>query len=245
MKAARGRGSARMLLLDLDGTLAPIVPTPEEAAVPEETLAALRRLTRLGWSVAIVSGRPAADARKMVPVRGVKIFGSHGAEAGEGRTRVSAKLLRRLEKEAMELAAAFPGVLVERKPVGIAFHDRMVPRGRLASWRRKLESWLSEQDLTGLERLDGKRVVELRPEGAHKGSVVEKFATAGPDDSLVGIGDDETDEDMFRALEGKGLSIRVAPPRKRSVAAARLASPLAVRRFLLHLAELSEGWPKR
>jgi trehalose-6-phosphatase len=70
--------------------------------------------------------------------------------------------------------------------------------------------------------------------------VADQFITRGRDDSLVGIGDDETDEDLFRALRGKGLSIRVAPPRTKSIALARLASPLGVQRFLLRLAELSE-----
>jgi len=199
-------------------------------------------LLRLGWSIAIVSGRPAADAKAMVRIRGIKIFGSHGAEgSGAAASRPSRRLLNRLERGATRLAAAVPGVLVERKPYGIAFHDRLVPRGRLASWRRKLDGWLESQELTGLERLDGKRVVELRPEGAHKGAVVTGLQGARRDDSLVGIGDDETDEDMFRALRGKGLSVRVAPPRTKSVAAARLPSPLAVQRFLLLLAELSEG----
>jgi trehalose-phosphatase len=241
-RAARRRNAARTLLLDLDGTLAPLAPTPDAAKVPRPTLQALRRLLRLGWSIAIVSGRPAADARAMVGVRGVKIFGSHGVEgSGTIATKPARSLLNRLEREATELSAGVPGVLVERKPFGIAFHDRQVPRGRLASWRRKLDGWLEGQELAGLQRLDGKRVVELRPEGAHKGAVVARLQSAGRDDSLVGIGDDETDEDMFRALRGKGLSVRVAPPRKRSIAAARLPSPLAVQRFLLLLAELSES----
>jgi trehalose-phosphatase len=238
-RAARRCGAARTLLLDLDGTLAPLAPTPDAAEVPPETLSALRRLLALGWSIAIVSGRPAADARAMVPIRGVRIYGSHGAEGESGGMKAPDRLLRRLEKEAIELSAGIRGVLVERKPYGIAFHDRLVKRGQLASWKRRLDEWLASQDLTGFERLDGKRVVELRPEGAHKGAVVERFETRGRDDSLVGIGDDETDEDLFRALRGKGFSVRVAPPRKKSIAEARLPSPLGVQRFLLRLAELS------
>jgi trehalose-phosphatase len=234
-----------MLLLDLDGTLAPIAPTPAAAEVPAPTLAALGNLVELGWSIAVISGRAAADAAKLVPVKGVKIFGSHGAE-GDRRspTKASQRRLDRLAVEAGELAANVPGIFVERKPFGIALHDRQVARGRLPSWRRMLEEWLTSAEIEGLERLDGKRVVELRPEGANKGGIVGRLlkrCTANlPDDSLVAIGDDETDEDMFRALKGKGLAVRVAAPGKKTLAAARLASPLGVQRFLMRLAELSE-----
>jgi trehalose 6-phosphate phosphatase len=244
-RAARRAGAARTLLLDLDGTLAPIAPTPADAEVPAATLAAMENLVKLGWSVAVISGRPAADAAGMIPVAGVKIFGSHGAERRRRpSTKAAARRLERLAAQAEELAAGVPGAMVERKPFGIALHDRQVARGRLASWRRMLEEWLAVADTAGLERLDGKRVVELRPRGANKGTVVEQLsggcAVIRPDDSLVAIGDDETDEDMFRTMKGKGLAVRIAPPGAKTLAGARLASPLGVQRFLLRLAELSE-----
>ncbi len=209
------------------------------------TLAAMKSLVKLGWSIVVISGRPSADAAEMIPVDGVKIIGSHGAECGRGPlAKAAARRLERLAAQAEELAAGFPGALVERKPFGIALHDRLVARGRLSAWRRMLEEWLASADTAGLERLDGKRVVELRPSGANKGAVVERLsegcAGSGPDDSLVAIGDDETDEDMFRSMKGKGLAVRVAPPRTKTLAEARLASPLGVQRFLLRLAELSK-----
>jgi trehalose-phosphatase len=241
-RAARRAGAWRTLLLDLDGTLAPIAQTPGQAAVPEATLEALRRVVAHGWTVAVVSGRPAALARRMVPVAGVRIFGSHGLE---GTWRVakrraapprSHRRIERLAAAARRLAATTPGVLIERKPAGVAFHDRRVPRRLRASWRRRLETWLANRDLSGLDRLDGKCVVELRPAGVHKGRIVEALprrpGAPRPDASLVGIGDDRTDEDLFRALRGRGLAVRVGPPGARSVARSRLPSPAAVQRFL-------------
>jgi trehalose 6-phosphate phosphatase len=244
-RAARRAGAWRTLLLDLDGTLAPIAPTPGEAAVPQATLGALHQLIAHDWTVAVVSGRPAAQVRRMVAVRGVRIFGSHGLEGtwgvaqrrpGPARSR---RRIKRLTAAVRRLAATTPGVLVEHKPAGVAVHDRCVPQRLRASWRRRLEAWLANRDLSGIERVDGKCVVELRPVGVHKGRVVEALpfrpGVSCPDASLVGVGDDRTDEDLFRALRGRGLAVRVGPPGARSVARSRLPSPAAVQRFLIEL----------
>jgi trehalose 6-phosphate synthase/phosphatase len=233
-----------MLLLDLDGTLAPLAPRPELAEVPKATLAAIRRLVAQGWRVGIVSGRPAAEARRMVPLRGVRVFGSHGLEGSWGPRRrgraVPVRLRRRLAalaRSAKTLAAGTPGAWVERKPAGVAIHDRSVPRSRLAAWRRRRSRWLAGQELEGLEKLAGKRVLELRPEGVHKGRVVAQLPLPGrADASLIAIGDDRTDEDLFRAVRGRGLGVRVGRAGVRTLARHRLASPHAVRRFLERLA---------
>jgi len=244
-RAARRRGAARTLLLDLDGTLAPIVATPDAARVPTATLDALRRLIRNGWRIAVVSGRPASQVCRLVPISGLKVFGSHGLEGRWSRgaqVRVPAAVRRRLAdvaRSAEALAAATPGAVVERKPAGVAIHDRNVPRRRLGQWRRRLARWLDGLDLDGLEHLRGKRVLELRPVGVHKGLVAagvrRRAGAAVPDRSLVAVGDDRTDEDLFRGLDGRGLAVRVGRRGVRTVAQARLASPAAVQRFLQRL----------
>jgi trehalose 6-phosphate phosphatase len=146
------------------------------------------------------------------------------------------------------LGATTPGVLIERKPAGVAVHDRLVPRRHRATWRRRLERWLANADLRGLERIGGKCVVELRPAGTNKGRVVETLprrpGAPRPDASLVGIGDNHTDEDMFRALRGRGLAVRVGRAGARSVARSRLPSPAAVRRFLNELARAPRRGPR-
>jgi trehalose-phosphatase len=244
-RAARRRGAARTLLLDLDGTLAPIVATPDAACVPAATLDALRRLIGNGWCIAIVSGRPAPEVSRLVPLPGIKVFGSHGLEgrwSGGARIRVSPALRRRLAdvaRSAEHLAATTPGAMVERKPAGVAIHDRNVSPQGMRQWRRRLARWLGGLDLDGLEHLRGKRVLELRPVGVHKGLVAagapRRAGAAVPDHSLVAIGDDRTDEDLFRGLDGQGLAVRVGRPGVRTVAQARLASPAAVQRFLQRL----------
>jgi trehalose 6-phosphate phosphatase len=246
--AARRRGARRTLLLDLDGTLAPIAPTPSEAVVPAATLQALARLIVRGWTIAVVSGRPAAQVRRLVPVRGVRVFGGHGLEgtwSGSGRRPTTPRERRRLAHLAdavSRLAADTRGVMIELKPTGVAVHDRLVPRRHRASWRRRLARWLADADLRGLDRTRGKCVVELRAAAADKGRVVRTLprrpGAPRPDASLVGIGDDRTDEDLFRALRGRGLAVRVGRADARSVARSRLSSPAAVQRFLIELARV-------
>ncbi len=245
-EASREPGAARTLLLDVDGTLAPIVATPERARVPGETLEALAALLRAGWRIALVSGRPAAEVRRLVPVRGVRVFGSHGLEGSWTGARSSGvpaalrRLLDDLEREGRRLAADFPGASVERKPAGLAFHDRALRGGALRSFRARLAEWLDERDLEGLERVAGKRVLELRPAGSGKGRVVRTLPRTRRrrrDASLVAIGDDRTDEDMFGELGERGLSIRVGRSLRGSMAQERLASVAAVREFLAALAD--------
>jgi len=235
-------GALKTLLLDVDGTLAPIAPTPEEAAVPERTLDALRALAAEGWTVALVSGRPSSEVRSMVPIRRAKVFGSHGLQGSwspGGSAPLSPTLRRRLgalADEAERLAVSFPGVLVERKHAGVALHDRKLTARRRGEWHRRVDEWLKETDLEGLELLSGRRVLEIRPVGVHKGRVAETMpgyrAGAPRDDSLVAIGDDRTDEDLFHAVARCGMTIRVGRAGKKTRAAHRLASPLAVGRFL-------------
>jgi len=246
-RAARQTGARRVLLLDLDGTLAPIAPTPESARVPRATLQALCALVAQGWTIAVVSGRPSSQVRGLIAIRAVKAFGSHGLEGSwtGGRTTTLdptiRKRLARLARDGARLAATTPGARVERKPAGVAFHDRKVPPARLRRWRDRLRTWLEHQDLKGLESLKGRRVLELRPAGTHKGSVAKRLLEHSPDpenndDSLVAIGDDRTDEDLFRAVGKRGLTVRVGRAGVATAARERLPSPISVQRFLTTLA---------
>jgi trehalose 6-phosphate phosphatase len=235
------------LLLDVDGTLAPLAPTPEAAVVPDSTLRALRRLADLGWTVVVVSGRPLAEVRRMVPVRKLVAFGSHGLEGGFDPSDLPAAIepdvaerLETLKRTAPLLAETIPGVRVELKPAGIAFHDRLVESERLDAWHERLRGWFSLQAMDGLERLHGKRVVEVRVAGGDKGVAVRAIAArkrvTREDPSFIAIGDDVTDEDMFRAIVGLGLAVKVGDGSEPTEARLRLATPCEVGRFLVALA---------
>ena len=248
-RAARRRGAARALVLDLDGTLAPIAPRPADARVPAAVLDTLARLVRAGWRVAIVSGRPASGARRLVPVPGVVVFGSHGIERDGApptskRFREAGRRAARLARAARAAFGEFDGVLIERKPFGCAFHHRALDARTRQRFLRRLHAWLLVRDTRGLALLDGRRVVELRPAGVGKGVVARRWPparTAKPGDhSLVAIGDDVTDEELFTALSGRGLSVSVSRGRKATIAQRRLRGTAAVRRLLSRLAVASD-----
>jgi trehalose-phosphatase len=248
-RAARRPRAARVLVLDLDGTLAPIVERPGDARVPPAALDALSRLCGVGWRLAIVTGRPAATARRMVPLPGVAIFGSHGLEDGTGaiRTRTLREASRRaasIAHAARGLLRAFPGASVERKPFGCAFHHRALDRAARARFLRALRAWLAEQETRGLEILRGRGVIELRPSGSGKADVLGRWPAARAarrgDRSFVAIGDDRSDEELFAALGGRGLTVRVGPARRPSTARRRLPGTSAVARLLRTLASGAE-----
>ena len=247
--AAARPGAARTLLLDLDGTLAPLVALPELARVLPGSLAALGSLVDAGWRAAVISGRPWREARDLVPIPGVVVFGSHGAEDETGKLVLDqgglGLRLDGLARSAERLAASFPGVLIERKPAGIALHHRALAGELRERWVARRDAWADGLDLAGLLRTPGDCVLELRAQGATKGSVARRYVPQAdaclPDESFVVLGDDVTDEDMFRVVSGAGLAVRVGPDPRQSLAQHRLASPHAVLHFLEALGVSSPG----
>jgi trehalose-phosphatase len=129
---------------------------------------------------------------------------------------------------------------VESKPAGVGFHDRSVPDALRSSWRSRVRAILGTGLPPGFEVVRGRRVVEIRLTGWSKGTIVAtrpgRRRGEGLDRSLLAIGDDTTDEDMFRAIRGEGLGVLVAPRLRRSAATRRLGSPRQVGKFLALLA---------
>jgi trehalose 6-phosphate phosphatase len=188
------------VLLDVDGTLAPIVERPEDARVPDE---ARRELARLGGRyalVACVSGRPGADVERMLGVPGVAIVGEHGLE---------------LAPEAGHWAdalATFAGSVdwpVERKPLSLTFHFRRVDDEAAA--RAYLTRVADAAETAGLIPRWGRMVLEIRPPvAADKGTAVRALITRAGVSRALYAGDDTTDVDAFRGLDGLELGVRVA-----------------------------------
>jgi len=208
-------------MLDVDGTLAPIVVRPELAQVPEETRAELRRLVGRYALVACISGRTGADAYRLVGVDGIFYVGVHGlelapeADAWRGPLRGFAEL-------------EWPWL--EDKGLTVAFHWREAPDEGAA--RRELEAIAERARASGLEARWGRKVLELRPPvDADKGTAVRSLL--GKHDLRRGLyaGDDTTDLDAFRGLDGCEVAVRVAvasaesPPGLREAADLVLSSP--------------------
>jgi trehalose 6-phosphate phosphatase len=188
------------ILLDVDGTLAPIATRPEDASVPEETRAEVERLAGRYALVACISGRTGEDARRLVGVDGIRFVGSHGLElepeAAEWRERI----------HSFAAGIDWP---VEDKGLTVSFHYRQA--GDEEAALAYLEEVAERARGEGLLPRFGRKVLEIRPPvHADKGTAVgHLLAEAGLQRALY-AGDDTTDLDGFRALDGLELGIRVA-----------------------------------
>ena len=217
--AARPRG----LFFDIDGTLSAIAPTPESATLLPDVAELLEQLRTRFDVVALVSGRAADDARRMVGLPGVLYIGNHGLERIEGDA-ATVQVLPEAEPyvEAVNttlddldatLAARFPGVHIERKGVTGSIHVRNAPDPDAAeeSIARSLTTIAVPR---GLLVTRGRRIVEVRPpvavdKGVAVAGVIRERGLRG----ALYLGDDRTDLDAFRALRqlaGEGVCQTVA-----------------------------------
>jgi trehalose 6-phosphate phosphatase len=188
------------LLLDVDGTLAPIVDRPEDASVPAQTRALLRELASRYALVACVSGRPEDDARRVVGVDGLVYVGEHGLGLDPGAGEWRAQL---------EEVVAGAGRPAEWKKFSVAFHFRTAKdeQAAIAELRQIMERALE----LGLRARWGRKVLEvLPPVDVDKGTAVRALlAERGLRRGLY-AGDDTTDLEAFRGLDGLELAVRVA-----------------------------------
>jgi trehalose 6-phosphate phosphatase len=243
----RARDGRMLLALDFDGTLAPIVPVPEDAGIlpaAREPLAALAR--RADTRVAIVSGRGLEDVRRRVGLDELHYAGNHGLEIDgpsvrqvhEEATRARPALAACAQRLSDEFASTY-GVLVEDKGLTLSLHYRMVEDARTgAAIVGRVRALCGDVD--GLRITEGKKVVEIRPDvdwdkGRATNFLLEQLLPAGG--IVVFIGDDRTDEDAFRAIDGRGEGVIVAdPPPADTAAASFVRSPAEVAELLARLA---------
>ena len=224
----RLRRSPLLIALDIDGTIAPLAPTPQEAEVPPVTLGLLQRLAALsGVHVAFVTGRAASDGRRLAAVERSHLIGNHGLELlhPDGTVAVHEEAqdhARHVTDAAHALTAALssvPGVIVENKTWSLSIHFRLTPRPDVA---RVIEAVNAAAAQHNLRLTSGKEIVELRPRiASNKGTALLSLAdTLGVwsggvlRGAILYAGDDRTDEDAFRALRSRSddaITIRVGP----------------------------------
>jgi trehalose 6-phosphate phosphatase len=200
-----GRGA---ILCDIDGVLAPIVRRAEEAQVRPETSLLLGRLAGRYATVACISGRSAADARRLVGVGRIAYAGSHGAELlepGAARARTN-PAFQRWEKDVKRFVQARDTAALRRLRVRIedkgaiaSFHWRDVPDEDAA--RGHLEELAREAEAEGLSTHWGRKVLEIRPPVPFdKGQAVRELLGLDSPRAALFAGDDTTDLDAFDAL---------------------------------------------
>jgi trehalose 6-phosphate phosphatase len=233
------------LLLDIDGTLLDIAPSPHEVKVPPAllaTLACLRQQT--AGALAFVSGRSVSDIDVIFAPLQLTAVGGHGAEIRrlvDGKvTQDGVAPLAEPLRARIRAIGDKPGIVVEDKGYSIALHYRRAPEKRQAI-HDAVEAIRSELPPNCVEVLAGKAMVEIKKAGFNKGTAIRElmrhppFAGRRP----IFVGDDVTDDAAFAVmpeLGGLAMSVgRIAPG-----AARRFEAPADVRRWLARICKGAE-----
>ncbi len=241
---------ALALFLDYDGTLTPIVRHPSQARLSAGTRRLLRRLSvEKKIRVAVVSGRALEDVRRMTGVNRICYVGNHGLELEGPKLRYvnptaqkCRPVLRRIARRLKEAVSPIPGAWVEDKGLTLTLHFRQAaPAGKKLARRVFHGIVRPYQDKKQVRITAGKEVFEVRPPVRWtKGTVVSwllaRRSALSPGPVLpVYIGDDLTDEDAFRALGTRGISVAVGAGNPLTRAQYRVRSSSEAVRFLRRL----------
>lgn len=245
-----------LIVLDYDGTLAPLQARRDRARPLRGVVTVLDGLSEAaGTTVGVLSGRSVEELFQLLTasqperLQRVLLLGEHGWENCFGEEicvhPVPARagdLLARAERGARQMGF---GRLLERKRASIVLHTRSLPPEE-SRWIgcacRALWSEFACTDALRLDEIDGG--LELRAAGRDKGSTMRELLAASPPGTLaLYIGDDETDEDAFRAVHGHGFGLRVVREPGSTAADGTLASCREVVRWLAHLHAVLRGGP--
>ena len=193
------------ILSDIDGTLAPIVPNPEEARISPRARDAIRQLIRQGVRVAFITGRALEKAQSMVNIPEAYFAANHGLHiAASGDTSTPEEVWPYVEWARQVIHDAshrnLPGVTVEDKGAVVAFHYRRANSDEEA--RAAIRAAVAASEAAAHFRVqEGRKVIELRPPLAiDKGTAVGTLVRQTGAKSVLAIGDDTTDLDMFRGV---------------------------------------------
>jgi trehalose 6-phosphate phosphatase len=204
-----------LCVFDFDGTLSPIVPQPDSAALPPEVRERLMTLMTLA-PVAILTGRSLSDIGKRLGFEPHYVIGNHGLEGmpgWEGRSKsyatACAAWRSALQRAFCDKQRFDPGIRLEDKGYSLSVHYRMARNQAQAEQRlRALFETLSPPPRV----VDGKCVFSLMPAGAaHKGGALEQLMQQADAATAIYVGDDVTDEDVFRLRRPDVLTVRIEP----------------------------------
>lgn len=234
------RNKELLLLLDYDGTLTPIVSRPELAVLSDDMRDVLKKIAKR-YSTAVISGRALDDVRDMVNVDGIYYAGNHGFEISNDVKLVNPdaekikpvinEICRKMGKKLIHIE----GSIVENKGVTASVHYRMVSENDFIELEKIFKETIAPYVEKGKIRITkGKKVFEIRPNIEwDKGKTVEWVIDAiGKKGLPVYIGDDQTDEDAFKALKNRGITVLVSEKIKKSNAEYYLRNVDEVKFFL-------------
>jgi trehalose 6-phosphate phosphatase len=206
----RCTSSNLVVAFDYDGTLAPIVSAPDRAHMRPATRLLLKDVARR-YPCVVISGRSRDDlVNRLRDIPLVHVSGNHGLEPWAEDPRYIRQAQRWVQQLTPRLAP-HRGIVIENKTYSISIHYRAARDKQLAL------SAIDEaaRDLRGARRIGGRMVVNFIPKGAPtKGKALERACRLLVCDSALYVGDDETDEDVFRALDRErlvGIRVGAAP----------------------------------
>ena len=239
------------ILLDIDGTLLDLMPTPREVWVPPGLAMTLNGLVAAtSGALALVSGRSLNDIDLIFAPDRFPAIGGHGAEMrlnaeGEAAAPLAPPLDKELKRRLAEIARISPGILLEDKGYSLALHYRLAPHAKDAI-DAAIALIRADMPDAAVEVLPGKCVFEIKPAGFTKANGVRALMRQAP---FAGrrplfIGDDVTDESVFEIMpEMKGLAFSVG--RRARGVNGYFDAPRDVRAFLANLLDDATGAPTR
>lgn len=238
------------LFLDYDGTLVPIAPRPQDARLAGKMRHLLESLKEFPEvKLAIVSGRGIEDLKKIIGINGIIYVGNHGFQIEGPQIKFESLLstgyraaLEKIKKQLSEKLSSIRGVLLEDKGFSLSLHYRLVnkkliPRVK-AVFRQAYAPFLAKNQI---KVRPGKMLLEVKPPIQwDKGKVVLwllarwRFGAGNQEVLPIYLGDDLTDEDVFRVLKNRGWGVFIGRP-KESAAKYYLKNTAEVREFLSRL----------
>lgn len=243
------------LFLDYDGSLTPIVATPQQAILCKETKDVLDRVSRNSrYKIAFISGRALKDIREKIGLKNVIYVGNHGAEIEGPKIKFESPIsprcraiLEHIKTDLEEKLSSIKGAILEDKGLSLSVHFRMVDKKQIPQVKAIVHECAILYLVRGKIKIkSGKMVLEMRlPLEWDKGKVVlwllarQKFAMSERPLIPIYIGDDKTDEDAFKVVKNKGLTIFVGKP-KPSYAQYYLKNTREVTQFLKRILDLKE-----
>lgn len=244
--ASYQQSKKRLFLLDYDGTLADLMPTPPEAKPTAELIQILESLTSdPANTVVVISGRDHQTLDQWLGDLPLSFAAEHGMmikQAGQGWQEpvIIDSSWKIAVKEMMQpYADAVPGSFLEDKAMSLAWHDRAAldPAQAQAAEQELAAKMQHYAEISGLRVIHGKNVVEVQAAGVSKGTAAKRWLDTPGWDFILAAGDDTTDEDLFAAMPSQAFTIKVG--QEESHARLHVASPQEFRQLIASFINLS------
>jgi len=232
--------SNRILLLDYDGTLAPFRVQRDRALPYPEVAPLIDRIIASGTRVVLISGRAAKEVRHLCGIQHhPEIWGSHGLERLLPDGSYHIEQISSQEEAGIANAAHYLRERgweqhMEMKAGGVALHWRGLPESQAERMKQNVEqAWRELLLVYPLQLLNFDGGVEVRVQGKDKGKAVGAIlGESNPNAVIAYLGDDRTDEDAFRTLKGRGLTVLVRDQFRSTLADIQLRPPQELLQFL-------------